>query len=120
MISKNIEYGYLILKKLQVGKMLSSEEILKDIVVPKRLGLKILTKLSNSGLIKSKKGKFGGFIIQNKEITFLDLFLALEMNNIILEPKINEELDSEYYKKIIEVGCTILVKLDELKVFEGR
>lgn len=120
MFSKKMEYGYLILKKLELvkdGEVKLGKEVLKNTKIPYNMGLGILTELSNSGLIVSNKGKNGGFYKSKKKISFLDLFIALEANqknmNIFVN-QINE--NEEYNKKVRKIGAVLLEKLAKTEI----
>ena len=70
MLTKKVEYGYMILRKLYGSNetnLMSGKEILESIDVPYSMGLSILTQLSKNGLIESFKGKTGGFCLKKKK-----------------------------------------------------
>ncbi len=111
-----MEYGYIILKKLYKTNKENTKfgrEILKDSGIPYNMGLGILTELSNSGLIISLKGKTGGFYIAKSNITFLELFIALENN---MKGQNYPFIDQEYKNKICNVGKIILCELEKTKI----
>lgn len=118
--SKKMEYGYIILKKLETTsreKIKLGKEILEDTKVPHSMGLSILTELSNAGLIISTKGKNGGFFLAKEKIYFLDLFVALETNQknkSILQNKVKE--DEEYDRKVKRIGKILLDALGRVQI----
>ncbi|MGL4510275.1 Rrf2 family transcriptional regulator [Cetobacterium sp.] len=120
MFSKKMEYGYIILKKLETTsreKTKLGKEILEDTKVPHSMGLSILTELSNAGLIISTKGKNGGFFLAKEKIYFLDLFVALETNQknkSILQNKVKE--DEEYDRKVKRIGKILLDALGRVQI----
>lgn len=114
MFSKKLEYGYLIVKALKNTSEItlkSGKEIVEETKVPYNMGLTILTELSTGKLIKSVKGKNGGFYRDKREITLLDLFKVLENKK-----NIDEFKNNEYKQKILKIGVYILEKMKEIKV----
>ncbi len=112
MFSKKLEYGYLILKFLKDTnelKLKSGKEIIESTKIPYNMGLSILTELSTGNLIKSIKGKNGGFYRENKDITLLDLFQVLENKKII-----KTFSNSEYEKEVLRIGVIVLEKMNEI------
>lgn len=76
--SKKCEYGLqacLYLAALNTREVVSSEEIAKQLKIPKEFVSKILQSLTASGLIYSKKGKFGGFSLakDSSKIKLIDI-----------------------------------------------
>jgi Rrf2 family protein len=62
--SKKCEYGIqavLYLASRNPEKMISAEEISKELKIPKEFVSKILQNLTSGGIIESRKGKGGGF-----------------------------------------------------------
>lgn len=119
MLTKKIEYGYIILKRLSKNndkKLLTGKEILIDSKVPYNMGLGILTQLVKNGLIESIKGKNGGFYLkENTKITMLDLFLALEKEE--LKSSLNEEYKDQSYKEItLRIGNILLRELKKIEI----
>lgn len=119
MLTKKIEYGYIILKRLSKNndkKLLTGKEILIDSKVPYNMGLGILTQLVKNGLIESIKGKNGGFYLkENTKITMLDLFLALEKEE--LKSSLNEEYKDQSYKEItLRIGNILLRELEKIEI----
>lgn len=119
MFSKKMEYGYIILKKLEEienGEMKLGKEILKDTKIPYNMGLGILTELSNAGLIVSAKGRNGGFFLAKKN-NFLDLFIALEANSKNIVTLISNNNNSkEYNEKIQQIGKLVLNELARIEI----
>lgn len=121
MFSKKMEYGYIILKKLEKitnNELLSGKEILNNTKIPYNMGLGILTELSNAGLIISIKGKNGGFLLSKEKINLLDLFIALESNqkNINTLQLNKSQNNEEYDKKIQKIGSILLNELAKTEI----
>lgn len=59
-------------------------EIVKNCEIPERMGLRILTKLTASGLLRSIKGKNGGFFFpkENSEISLFDIVSLFDSFNL--------------------------------------
>lgn len=114
MFSKKMEYGYIILNNLKLTdehSLKSGKKILENTKIPYQMGLGILTELSNAKIIKSLKGKNGGFYLLKKEIVFLDLFIALEATQKnINKLLINTDSEDEIYKKKMYKISEIIIK----------
>ncbi len=81
--SKKCEYGLqacLYLAANKTGGVIPSEEIAKQLKIPKEFISKILQSLTASGLIYSKKGKFGGFSLAKdpSRINLIDIVTAID------------------------------------------
>lgn len=119
MLTKKVEYGYVILqklKKLKKNELKSGKEILDKSEIPYNMGLGILTILVKNGLVISKKGKTGGFYLNsNIELNMLDLFLALEGNEF--KNSLDEKfIDVDYQKIVFKLGQELLVSLKNIKI----
>ena len=118
MLTKKIEYGYIILKKLNESsqeKLMSGKEILESNEIPYRVGLSILTQLSKSGIVNSAKGKKGGFYLKKREVTMLELFLALERTSLDEEIK-RSYIDLNYQEITVRIGSCLLKELKKIKI----
>lgn len=120
MLTKKIEYGYIILKKLKDTNetlLMSGKEILNNSNIPYSMGLSILTNLSQGKLIFSNKGKNGGFYLnQEKKITFLDLFVVLEYKLSQQIDKRNIYIDDDYELLTTKLGNIVLEEMKNIKI----
>lgn len=85
--SKKCEYGLqavLYLSAKGAGGVYNAEEISEHLKIPKEFVSKILQQLTSSGIVASKKGKYGGFMLGKKsnEIRLLDVVLAIDGDGI--------------------------------------
>lgn len=81
--SKKCEYGLqavLFLAAQQRGEVIPSDEIAKKLSLPKEFVSKILQNLTESGIVDSKKGKSGGFILAKNpaKIRLIDIVTAID------------------------------------------
>lgn len=81
--SKKCEYGLqavLYLAALPRGEVTASDEIAKKLGIPKEFISKILQSLTESGIIDSKKGKAGGFLLAKdpSKIRLIDIVAAID------------------------------------------
>lgn len=84
MFSKKLEYSFRIVTFLKASnERVSGLEIIEKLDIPKYYGLGILTKLVNSGLLLSEKGKNGGFYLTKSKISFLMLYIAIEEEQLM-------------------------------------
>lgn len=65
-------------------ELVSGLEIVKNCQIPERMGLRILTKLTTNRLLKSMKGKNGGFFFpkENIGISLFDIVSLFDNFNI--------------------------------------
>jgi Rrf2 family protein len=81
--SKKCEYGLQAVLYLASGQnedVVPAEEIAMKLSIPKEFVSKILQNLTESGLVYSKKGKFGGFALAKdpKLIRLIDIVTAID------------------------------------------
>jgi len=99
--SKKCEYGLqavLFLAAQKPGEVISSEEISTKLGIPKEFISKILQNLTESGIVDSKKGKAGGFLLAKpaSKIRLIDIVAAIDglemFNSCVLGfPKCNPD-----------------------------
>ncbi len=85
--SKKCEYGIqavLFLSSLPHGTASNAEEIARELQIPKEFVSKILQELTPSGIVESKKGKNGGFLLNRNpaELKLIDIVNAIDGNSI--------------------------------------
>ncbi|MHA8137687.1 RrF2 family transcriptional regulator [Lactobacillaceae bacterium Scapto_B20] len=129
-ISKNFEQSVCILIMLALSK---DHEPLTSALISKRLGVsesylkKILSKLSNAGLITSKSGKSGGFTMEKSadSISFLDVYQAINNDKAIFEAygfaeriysQIVKDEQNEIQRKIGQINGTFMNLLGKEKI----
>ncbi|MBN1638110.1 MAG: Rrf2 family transcriptional regulator [Ignavibacteriales bacterium] len=83
LFSKRCELGLqatLFLSTQEGKKAFNAEQISSELKVPKEFVSKVLQKLCKSGIIKSKKGKDGGFLLgkQPSKIKLIDIVKAID------------------------------------------
>jgi Rrf2 family protein len=80
--SKSCELGIQAVLFLSAKDMriYTSEEVSKELKVPKEFVSKVMQILTNSGIVGSKKGKSGGFFLAKKpsEIKLIDIVEAID------------------------------------------
>jgi Rrf2 family protein len=81
--SKKCEYGLQAILYLSSGdteKIANAEEIAKKLHLPKEFISKILQELTDSGIVRSKKGKNGGFFLDREldKIRLIDVVIAID------------------------------------------
>lgn len=87
MFSKACEYGMratiYIVANCKDGRKIGIKDICKSIGAPEHFTAKILQELSKRNIISSTKGPNGGFYVEeNKEITLVDVVLAIDGDKI--------------------------------------
>ena len=93
------------------SEILSGTFIVERCQVPKRWGKVILTALTNNNILRSIKGKHGGFELNKdaSKITLLDVINIFEGTSFI--PCINDKKLCSYRKGV----CVVCNKLSEIK-----
>lgn len=84
-ISKSVEYSLLALKYISDNEnfsTISSRKISDELSIPYDLLSKLLQKLVRENIIKSQKGKFGGYnlLVSSDKLTVLQIIDALGEN----------------------------------------
>lgn len=81
LLTRASEYALLSLGKIQDSKIpMGAELIANELSIPKSFLAKILQNLAKHGILESRKGAHGGFILARKidEITIYSIILAAE------------------------------------------
>lgn len=116
MFSKKLEYGYIILKLLKNSSefnKFSGKYIVEQGNIPTNMGLGILSELSRGGLIKSLKGKNGGFYREpERDITLFELFQVLENQGNNIKYFFNDE----FKKDIVYIGAIVMQEMTNIKI----
>jgi Rrf2 family transcriptional regulator, iron-sulfur cluster assembly transcription factor len=70
----------LYLSSLNIGETKNAKAISKALIVPKEFVSKVLQSLTKSGIVKSHKGKNGGFLLgkPSNEIRLIEIILAID------------------------------------------
>lgn len=121
------------LSELPENSSLKSQEISKRMEVSPTYMLKIGKKLKNAGLINSSASKLGGYSLQRsiKEITFLDVFEAIEgqstfldkldigpIHKMFISKEIVKEKELQVKKVLLSAEQDFKNKLSEHTVYE--
>ncbi|MFA6597866.1 MAG: Rrf2 family transcriptional regulator [Ignavibacteriaceae bacterium] len=85
--SRKCELGIqavLYLASVEGKEVIPSEEIADELKIPKEFISKILQELTSSGIVASKKGKMGGFLLAKNpnKIHLLDIVLAIDGSDV--------------------------------------
>jgi len=82
--SKTTEYAFRIMSHFaqNENKLYKSDEVYEELQIPFRYMRRLLTHLSNEGLLTSIQGKFGGYKLAKKldEINLHDIVQAIDEN----------------------------------------
>jgi len=82
-ISRKIDYGLramIFLASVKSGEIVPFREIARRMHIPEEFAAKILKTLATKGLVKSTRGKLGGYALAKPmaEISFLDVIEAIK------------------------------------------
>lgn len=80
-IPKSVDYSVLILitlYRLERDGLKSAQQIADETRLPARQVAKLLKMMQRSGLVKSVRGAAGGYRLMRREVSFADIFHAIE------------------------------------------
>ena len=79
LLTREMDYALRILRALDQEAQLSAAAIAQREHIPKAITLKILTRLHAAGLVSSRRGPSGGYLLERscEELRLWDLFHAL-------------------------------------------
>lgn len=110
-ISVESDYAIrIVLYMFKKYEMVSGLEIVKNCEIPERMGLKILSKLTANGILKSIKGTNGGYFFSEDKID-ISLF---EIVNIFDHLSINKCLSNAKNCAYKNGSCVICEALKEI------
>ncbi len=82
LLSKTAEYGVraVLYIGLNQSKRVTTKNMAKDLKVPFHFLAKVIQKLVKSGIVHSKRGKNGGFVLKKppEKIKLIDIVIALD------------------------------------------
>ena len=121
--SRSVGYGLLSMACiLQNGKhLITAQEIAKRYEIPLEYLFKILQQLVHAGILRSKRGPRGGFILagSSENISFLQIFEAIE-GAALLDLCISHHASKEKYIAKIEDVCRDAIKAAEIILREAK
>lgn len=79
LMTREMDYALRILRALHREEQLSAAEIAQRESIPKAITVKILKKLHTAGVVSSRRGSSGGYLLERscEELYLWDLFQAL-------------------------------------------
>lgn len=79
LMTREMDYALRIMRALYRGGQLSAAAIAREEHMPKAITLKILKRLHAAGLVASRRGSGGGYLLERpcEELSLWDLFHAL-------------------------------------------
>lgn len=105
------------------GNRVSVKELVKNLKVPRPFLRKILQILDKKGLLRSYKGKGGGFLLESRpqEIFLLDLIKVFQgrfsLNECFLKKRVCPNTkDCRLRKKIIRIQAYVLKELRKINI----
>ena len=112
LITREMDYALRILRALHREKQLSAAAIAQRETMPKAVTLKLLKQLHVAGLVTSRRGASGGYLLNSCKPLFLwDVFLALEG-----APLVNRFQQPQYqFENYPEGGCGLCRELSRIQ-----
>ena len=117
MINKESEYSLLIidyLAKFPKDKIIGSKEISNNLNISLNITLKLLRTLVNQNIIKSFRGKDGGYTLIKKNISYYEIIEIIQGKIFKDDKKYNSSIVLENLLKINEL---YIKKLYDTKIF---
>ena len=101
-----------------IDEYVSTKELSNLLNIPKPSVVSILSKLSNSGLLKTKEGIKGGFMLTKKpsEVTLLEIFQSIESKKNLFRTDIEINITNEKKRDMFNERLTNKLKLIEDKM----
>lgn len=128
-INNETDYAFRIMRLLaQRGQMTDAKTVSEITSLPQRFTLKILGKLVSGGLVLSKKGSNGGYMLKRDadKITLLDILEVIEGpveisrclgdDFICAHDGVNEKCNCFFNKVLNDINMTIATKLKSVTV----
>ena len=86
-LTKECDYGIRVIRALSDGYKKTVETIAEEEQVPKKFAYKIIKKLEKGGLVRSIRGRSGGYIldVELDSLTLYDIVIALDANRYLNE-----------------------------------
>ena len=131
-INMETDYAFRIMRALaRRGVVTDAASIAESAAVPQRFTIKILGKLVTSGLVVSKKGANGGYLLSRdpSEITLLDILEVIEGPIVISKclgddfvcrhDGVSEHCDCFFNRVFDEINITVANKLKSVTVADS-
>ncbi len=131
-INMETDYAFRIMRALaRRGVVTDASSIAESAAVPQRFTIKILGKLVTSGLVVSKKGANGGYLLSRdpSEITLLDILEVIEGPIVISKclgddfvcrhDGVSEHCDCFFNRVFDEINITVANKLKSVTVADS-
>lgn len=128
-INNETDYAFRIMRLLaQRGQMTDAKTVSEITSLPQRFTLKILGKLVSGGLVSSKKGSNGGYMLKRDadKITLLDILEVIEGpveisrclgdDFVCRHDGVNEKCNCFFNKVLNDINLTIATKLKSVTV----
>jgi len=99
-ITKQSDYGLILVSYIyKKNGLVKLSDLIKETNLPQRFLARIAAELVKNGLLTSREGKNGGYLISPKikEISLYD-YLSIFENDVIVSSCVNEDFDCKYEK----------------------
>lgn len=99
-ITKQSDYGLILISYIyKKGRLVKLSELINETQLPKRFLARIAAELAKKGLIISKEGKSGGYLISSnvKKISLYD-YLTIFENDVIVSSCVDDHYDCKFEK----------------------
>ena len=100
-ITKQSDYGLILTSYIyKKGRLVKLSELIKETQLPKRFLARIAAELAKEGLLKSKEGKSGGYLISSDVIKKISLYdyLTIFENDVVVSSCVDDNYDCKFEK----------------------
>ena len=86
-LTKECDYGIRVIRALAVGDKKTVEVIAMEELIPSKYAYKIVKKVERAGLVKSIRGRNGGYVLTKSldDFTLLDVITAVDSERYVNE-----------------------------------
>jgi len=100
-ITKQSDYGLILIAYIyKKDRLVKLSELIKETQLPKRFLARIAAELAKEGLLKSKEGKSGGYLISSDVIKKISLYdyLTIFENDVVVSSCVDDNYDCKFEK----------------------
>ena len=86
-LTKECDYGIRVIRAVAGGEKKTVEAIAKEELIPSKYAYKIVKKVERAGLVKSIRGRNGGYLLTKPldDFTLLDIITAIDADRYVNE-----------------------------------
>lgn len=128
LISRECDYALRIIRNLNRERVRAVSEIVVHENMTLAMGYKVSRKLEKAGLIRSIRGRKGGYLLDGspREITVLDVYRSVEPDLLLVDcleedyncPNHTKERPCKMHRQLCRLQRQLIQELSDLKIAE--